>query len=369
MKILYVASTYIHLKHFHLPYLNYFHEKGDTVHIAAGGTEYPIPYADQVWHVPFQKSVFSPANFRAAWKFSRIIRRENYDLIAVHTTLAAFFTRLALRLSGRSCPVCNTVHGYLFDDRSPFLKRTAFLLAEKSMASVTDTVAVMNREDWEIAEKHRLYRRQLKFIRGMGVDFSRFPAITDEARRNARDALGFSDSDFVLTFAGEFSRRKNQKMLIGAMTMLPEECRLLLLGDGGELEQCRRLAEEKGVAGRVIFAGYQADTPFYYAASDLCVSSSRSEGLPFNLMEAMHMGLPVAATRVKGHTDLVIPGRNGILAEFDDEAGFAREVTGLIKNPARRNAMGGNNRKDMENYSLSSVFEENVSLYEELLHR
>lgn len=369
MKILYVASNWQHLIHFHIPYIESLRARGHTVHVAAGGERRDFPCADRVIALPFQKKLLSPANFRAARQLSQVMRRERYDLIAVHTSLAAFFTRLAARLARADCPVCNTVHGYLFDDESPLLKRTVLLWAEKLMAPVTDTVVVMAKQDEEIARRHRLYRRELRFIRGMGVDFSRFPPITPSARREARQALGLTQGEFWLVFAGEFSPRKNQPLLIEALALLPERVRLLLLGDGAELERCRTLARERGVADRVRFEGYRSDTSRYYAASDLCVSSSRSEGLPFNLMEAMGMGLPVVATAVKGHTDLVKPDRNGILVPFGDAAAFAAAVEELLESPEKRAEYGAHNIADREAYSLGSVLSENIAIYEALLER
>ena len=84
--------------------------------------------------------------------------------------------------------------------------------------------------------------------------------------------------------AAEFSGRKNQKMLISAMPELPNAV-LLLPGRGALLEDCRTLAQQKGVADRVRFPGFTSNIEQYYRAADLCVSSSRSEGLPFNVME------------------------------------------------------------------------------------
>lgn len=365
MKILYAASNWRHLIDFHVPYVQELRRRGHIVHAAAGGVSLPFPYADRVIPLPLEKKMASLRNFKAARALSKQIWEEGYDLVAVHTSLAAFFVRMAVRMAGTGCPVCNTVHGYLFDDRTPFLKRTLLLNAEKMMASVTDTVAVMAHEDYDIARKNHLFKSQLIYLPGMGVDFSRFPQITPLLRREARERLGYGDGDFVLVFAGEFSPRKNQATLIEAIAQLPPEVKLLLLGDGALLADCRRLAERKGVAGRVRFAGYQRDTAAYYAAADVCVSSSRSEGLPFNLMEAMGMGLPVIATQVKGHTDLVEPGRNGLLVPYGDAAAFAGAVAELLADPSKMELYGGNNLAVRDTYSLETVLPKHIALYEQ----
>jgi glycosyltransferase involved in cell wall biosynthesis len=80
---------------------------------------------------------------------------------------------------------------------------------------------------------------------------------------------------------------------------------LLLAGDGALAKKTRRLANGLGVAASVQFLGYLPDTSPYLKACDMAVSASLSEGLPLGIMEALVSGLPVAASRVKGHVDLL----------------------------------------------------------------
>lgn len=95
-------------------------------------------------------------------------------MISVHTSLAAFFTRLAVMTCGKQRPiVMNTVHGYLFDRDTPPLKREILLAAERMTAPVTDWLLTMNRQDERIA---RQYRLGLHIVQtdGMGIDLARF---------------------------------------------------------------------------------------------------------------------------------------------------------------------------------------------------
>ena len=365
MKILYAASTWQHLLHFHIPYIQELRRRGHVVHAAAGGKPLAFPYADQAVSLPLKKKMTAPGNFRAARRLSKRIWVEGYDLVAVHTSLAAFFVRLAVRMAGTGCPVCNTVHGYLFDAQTPFLKRKVLLEAEKYMASVTDTVVVMTREDYGIARENRLFQRQLFYLPGMGVDFSRFPQITPLLRREARERLGYGDEDFVLVFAAEFSTRKNQAMLIRAMAQLPPRVKLLLLGDGALLEECRQLALQQKTADRIRFEGYQRDTAAYYAGADICVSSSRSEGLPFNVMEAMGRGLPVAASDVKGNQDLIRHGENGLLYPYGDVEGCAAQMKRLLNAPEEARRMGERSRADSLAYGLEAVLPQVMEVYQQ----
>lgn len=327
-KILFTASTYSHIQNFHLPYLRHFHEQGWTVHVACGGSVRELPYADQVIHLPLEKRMSSPENFRAAQKLKAHIRKENYTLITTHTALAAFFTRLAVLGMRNRPPLVNVVHGYLFDDDTPFLKRQLLLTAERMTAACTDLLLTMNETDAAIAHQYRLGKR-MAAIPGIGVDFSRIRQYSAAARSAARKKMGVPEDAFLLFYAAEFSDRKSQKVLIRAMKKLPSHILLILAGDGDQWDDCRALAEELGLADRISFPGYIQNIGAWYPLADAAVSASRSEGLPFNIMEAMYAGLPVVASSVKGHTDLIADGDTGLLYPYGDEAACAEQILRL----------------------------------------
>ena len=346
-KVLFTASTYSHIVNFHLPYLQWFHGQGWEVHAACGGAPMALPGADQVLHLPFEKSRGSPKNFQAAGLL--------YDLIAAHTSLAAFFTRLALTGLGRRPLVANMVHGYLFDQNTPAPKLQVLLAAERLTAPQTDLLLTMNQWDYEAAKKYRL-GKSVVHIPGIGVDFSRFDRVPETARGDIRAEWGIPEDAFVLIYAAEFSQRKSQQTLLQAMASLPAEIVLVLAGDGVLRPDCQALAAELALTDRVLFPGHIRDMARWYAAADGAVSSSRSEGLPFNIMEAMYASLPVAASAVKGHVDLIEEGETGLLFPFGDAAACAGAIRRLYENPALRQSLSRRAKERVEDYGLDRVF-------------
>lgn len=351
-KALFTASTYSHIVHFHRPYLRALGARGWTVDVACGGTPMPIPEARRVIDVPFQKSITAPANFKAQSLLRREMKADRYDLISTHTALAAFFTRRAA--IGLDTRVVNTCHGYLFDANTPTAKRLLLLEAERLTARRTDLLLTMNRCDYDIATRYRL-GREIRNIPGIGVDFSRIDAALPAGGAALRSSLLLPEDAFVLLYPAEFSRRKSQETLIRAIALLPDRAFLLLPGSGELLEECKALSEKLGVAQRVRFPGYVNDMPTWYAAADCAVSSSRSEGLPFNVMEAMRARLPVVASAVKGHTDLVREGETGFLFPWGNSAACARAVRTLMDDPALVHQMGEAGAASTAQYSLEQV--------------
>jgi len=349
--VLFTASTYSHLARFHLPYFAAFRSEGWWVDAACGGAPLALPGTERVFEIPFVKHFLSPRNMQAAARLRGVIRSGGYDLIITHTSLAAFFTRLAVRgLSEHPAVVC-MVHGYLFDEDTPFVKREILQAAEALAAPVTDLVLTMNQWDEQYARAHCVGKRVAR-VPGIGVDFSR---LYRGKRDDLRQSLGYGPDDFLLIYPAEFSGRKNQSFLLHALAALPERVKLLLPGDGTLREQCVQLAGRLGVLERAVFPGDVREIAEWYAAADCAVSASRSEGLPFHVMEGMYCGLPVVASAVKGNVDLIRDGQNGFLYPFDDQETFQRQIGVLLTDPELVEHLGRQAEQDAEQYALAAV--------------
>ena len=365
-KVLFTASTWSHIANFHRPYLQAFRQLGWQVHVACGGEDRDIPEADLRVQLPFEKKITAPANFKAQTLLLRMLREYRYDLVCTHTSLAAFFTRQAAGLIRPRPAVVNMSHGYLFDDETPFLKRRVLLTAERMIAPQTDLLLTMNQWDYDLARRLWLGRR-VELIPGVGGDFSRFSPLSCRERTAQRAALGIGREDVLLLYAAEFSARKNQAMLLRALPLLPERVKLALPGQGTLLAECRSLAVSLHVKDRVLFPGHADRMNDWYSVADCAVSASRSEGLPFNIMESMYCGLPVIASRIKGHTDLLNDNRTGLLYPWNDEAAFARQVERLLASPDMAASLGDAARKQVARYDLSQVLPQVMEQYLSIL--
>ena len=361
-KILFAASSDSHILNFHLPYIRFFSEQGWQVDVVCSGSR-PIPYANRVISLNFKKKMSSLQNFDTTRILRNEIKRNNYDLISTHTSLAAFFTRLALFGLKQRPLVFNTVHGYLFDDQTKWVKRQFLLKAEQLTAPYTDLLMTMNQFDYNLAIQYHLGRKVCA-IPGIGVDFGRFKA-TPLEREQLRTSLGFDKNAFVFIYAAEFSSRKNQSDLIRAVSILPPEIKLLLPGDGQLRDECIRLAHQLHVSDRVIFPGQISEMAQWYSASDAAVSSSRSEGLPFNIMESMYVGLPVVASQVKGHSDLIQNNETGLLYPYGNVKACAAAMYLLSSTPALRSRLKQNAKGAVGSYDLHTVFPQIINLYAE----
>lgn len=352
-KILMIASKASHFKNFHVPYIKYLIKKGCKVYTAAEGNF----ELEGVTHLqlPFKKKIVSPRNIGVIFNLAKLIRKEGFETVYSNSTLAGAIGRAAVILSGsKKTKAVHICHGYLFNDDGG-RRAKVYLFFEKLLKKRTDLLAVMNKDDLEIAEKYSLGNETV-FINGMGLDTSAFPDIPNEMIAEARKSLGADENTLIFLCAAEFSGRKNQKTVIEALSLLKRtDCLVIFAGDGELLEQCKAIAKESGAEDRTIFLGHYKKMNILYRSCDCLISAGRFEGLPFNVMEALYCGENIIVSDVKGNRDLAENSAFAGLFPFDDSAGLANLMEKAEK-PVSRSC------KLPEKYFLKNVFEENIRL-------
>lgn len=365
-KVLFCAKVVSHLKAFHLPYLRWFQEQGWEVHAATNGAE-KIPYVNQQFDIPIHRSPLKLDNWRAYRQLKSLIRQHDYDIIHCHTPMGGVLTRLAARQARRrGTRLLYTAHGFHFFQGASPLYWLLYYPVEKYLSRYTDCLITINTEDYNRALERRFKAQAIAYVHGVGVDFDKYKPIGRQERDRLRAMHGIGADEFVLIYAAELSSRKNQSYLLQVVSLLSARIPLLrlLLAGQGELEaDYREQTERLGLDDIVTFLGHRSDMEQIYALADLAVSSSRQEGLPVNIMEAIATGLPVVATDVRGNRDLVEPGVHGSLVGLDDASIFAERIWELYSQPQLRADLGANRGRLIEHYSVDYVLNEMIPIY------
>ncbi|TGE33799.1 glycosyltransferase [Desulfosporosinus sp. Sb-LF] len=365
-KVLYCASNDIHIKNFHIPYLKFFKDNGFEVHLAShGGMSFP--YVDMKWDIAFEKNILSAKNLLAINTVKNILEQNHFEIISIHTTLAGAIVRAAIILAGkRNTRVIYTSHGYFFWNGGPFANWIKYLPPEKICAGVTDCVIAMNYEDFALAQKYKLCSGDVELIPGMGVDLERYKPYDNVKKRRMRQCYGIHENDFLVIYPAEMSRRKNHRELLKAFAIFLNHVpsgRLLLPGDGLLLKENLALAEELEILERVMFPGHIDGMEEVYPMCDMAVSSSISEGLPLNIIEAMACGLPIVASRIRGHIELIDDKRNNCLYLPGDAEGLARAMYDIFRSKDTLKTISIKNIEKAEQYSLEKAKERICAIY------
>lgn len=327
--ILFTATVASHIQHFHLPYLQFFFKNGWGVDVACRGG-FKSPFIRHSYDLPFSRDPLSFENLKSVAALKKLISAGGYDIIHCHTPVGGALTRLAaVNARRRGTKLIYTAHGFHFYRCAPLRNWFFYYPVEKILSGITDCLITINSEDYFLA-KTRFCAGRTDYIHGTGADSARFFPISEQEKRARRAHYGYDAKDFLMIYAGELNKNKNQKFLIETLLLLKKQIpgvRLLLAGeDAGQKENCRRVAEALGVSGCVDFLGCREDPEEWIAMCDLSVSSSLREGLGQGLIEGLLCGLPVLALDNRGHREIAAQSRFVFLTQPGDKAGFAARL-------------------------------------------
>ena len=125
----------------------------------------------------------------------------------------------------------------------------------------------------------------------------------------------------------------------------------------------QNLVKEKGLDNNIFFLGFRQDIPKLLQISDLSVATSKREGLPVNIMEAMYVGLPIVATDCRGQRDLVKNGENGYIIPLNDIEMFSDRIEMIYGNKMLRNKLKKVSKKEVSSYMLKDILNKMKNIY------
>jgi glycosyltransferase involved in cell wall biosynthesis len=375
-KLLFATTVPVTLRGFLLPFAAHFRAAGWRVDAMAkdvSASPECVKGYDRVWDMSWSRNPLHPRNLLTMpARVRAIVAQEGYDLVHVHTPVAAFLTRMALRhmrKDGRP-RVIYTAHGFHFYEGGPRIRSAMYRKLEQCAGAWTDFLVVINREDERAAHRYGIVPPdRIRFMPGIGVDTTHFgaAAISEMDVERLRRELGLVGKQRIILMLAEFNAGKRHRDALHALARLSHrDACLLFAGDGPLFEPTKQLAARLGVAERVRFLGYRRDVLTLIKASTAMLLPSEREGLPRSVMEAMCQGVPVIGSRIRGMTDLLENGR-GLLVPVGDVQGFADAMAWILDHPGDARALGERGREAMPAYEFSNIVHLHQELYDEAL--
>jgi glycosyltransferase involved in cell wall biosynthesis len=305
-------------------------------------------------------------SFEVLRKLDALFRQ--YRPAVVHTHLLALNYAYPLMIRYRTPARVYTVHSLAEKDvglrTAPIVRALAFRYRVGRVVPVAIAEEVRN-------SIQKLYGYPNPPLIPNGIPTDEY-APDPNKRAQWRQAHGIETHATILTHVGRFAPPKNHALLIEAFARVRTNAPLyLLLVGGGELENTvREQVAQLGLESRVRFLGIRADVADILRASDAFVLSSRWEGNPMSVMEAMAAGLPVVSTAVGGVPELVRDGETGLLVPSEDTGALAQAIQALVDDPARRQAMGVAARQHaVASFDIRHTVRGYEQLYEALLNK
>lgn len=317
----------------------------------------------KIFEVPFSRNPLGIGNIKAFMRLMELQRINNYDIVHVHTPIAAIYGRL-LKLGYSNLKTIYTAHGYHFLKGGSKLSWLIYYPIEKIMAKFTDVIININKEDFEIT-KEKLKPRSSYFLNGVGLDLSKYKKLSKDEILEKKKELGINDNDFVVLMIAELNKNKNHIQLINAIEILKEKysnIKALCIGGGQNKEILNESIISKKLQNDIFMLGYREDVNKLINISDIGILMSYREGLPRNIMEFMASGRKVIATNIRGCRDLLCNETIGTLVNVGDYEETAKAIEKYYLSRDRE----FNVSNEIKKYDIESVNSELLKIYESI---
>lgn len=295
------------------------------------------------------------------------------DIVHAHGARAALHVRLADRLARKRCVY--TVHG-IHADKAPLPRRILLLSAERALRPRTAAFITVCESDLRRGARLRIIDPARTTAIHNGIEMP--PELVSAAPSEPVPALARSaafrveadvppDAPLVLTI-GRLCEPKDHATLLRAWAIVEREipgARLAIVGSGPLRASLDALSAALGIGPTLRILPPRSDIASAYLAADLFALSSRWEGFPYVVLEAMSHGLPVAATDVDGIPEAIEDGATGLLVPPQDAAALAAALVTLLRDPARARALGEAARARVASeFTLDAMVAATASVYE-----
>ena len=273
-----------------------------------------------------------------------------YDIFHTHNTACQYFVPLAKSLFNAKCKLFTTEH-------NTFNRRRKYVLFK-----VIDKF-IYKRYHGIISISEKATENLKKFI-GKGFEIVTIENGIDTSKYTQLKSADFSKKEKIITMIAGFRHQKDQDTLIRTMSLLPNEYKLWLVGDGERRKILEYMVTELGLTERVKFCGISSEIPQTLEQSHVIVLSSHWEGLSLSSIEGMASGRPFVASDVDGLREIV--GGYGVLFPHQDSVALANEIQSLCENQEKYNQIASACQKRAKQYDINIMAEKYNNVYHEL---
>jgi glycosyltransferase involved in cell wall biosynthesis len=291
----------------------------------------------------------------------RVISRERPDVLHLHGYGATNFGRLAGFIKG----IPRIVH-----EHSPIPDQPTYqTVADMLLSPFTTRAIAVSDKVGEFMVRERKIPAALIDTFFVGVPLNEFQSPDPDTLLALKEEFAIGPDEKIVSTVGRLDKVKGQTDLLRAAAEAIKvfaKTRVLIIGDGPDLQMLQSLVRELGIEKNVSFTGYRTDIPAFLSISDVVAVPSLWEGGPLTVLEAMEMGIPVIGTTVGLMPELIHDGENGFLVEPRDWRGLSDKLLTLLRDPHLAVAMGERGKAISKQYDISNAVERLARIYQDL---
>lgn len=288
-------------------------------------------------------------DLKTIWQLYRLIRQEKPDIVHTHTAKAGLVGRIAAKLAGVQ-KIYHTFHGHVFHDYFSTLKTKLFILIEKTIALFTTKIVAISAEQKKDLVNYGIAAAEKISVIPLGFELEKLTV--NPKTRYLKTLLQLSDNTKLVGIVGRLVPIKNHNYFIEIAEKVLrkiDNVRFLIIGDGELRPQLEDLIRRIGLSGKIIITGFLEKAENIYSDLDVVMLTSKNEGTPVTLIEALACAKPVLSTDVGGVRDILQHGKYGYLETLDNAEKYANDLISILMNYSKAQEMA----KLGQNYILS----------------
>lgn len=348
-KALFIATVGGFVTQFEMNNVHILQQQGYEVHSAANFKE-PVYCVKEreleeqgviLHQIDIAKSPFLwKQNLRALKQICELVKTCGITLIHCHTPVGGLLGRLAgILCASPELKIVYTAHGFHFYKGAPWVNWIFYYTAERFLARFTDCIITINQEDYVRAGRFHLRSGGRVYkIPGEGLLLERFSPGLRRKRDGVRQRLGIPRDAFFILSVGELSGNKNHRRMIELIPEIrerlsPREVLYGICGDGFYREELEEQIKREGLEECVRLYGHRPDVTDFLACADCFLFPSVREGLGMAALEALAVGVPVAAADNRGTREYMKHGINGFVCNGKKPEEFVQAVAQISQMP------------------------------------
>ena len=314
--------------------------------------------ANKFFELPFRSF-----NISSLIKLVKFIKINKMDILHAHGKGAGIYGRL-VKLFIPGIVVIYTLHGFHILNYKPFL-RNLYIFIERLLSRLTNVFINVSKGEQEICLKNKIFKESKSVVIYNAIKRVERAGLN---KNQLRAKFNLPESKFLIISVVRFNHQKNLKATVNIAEKLisQPDILFLIIGDGEEKSEIENLIKENNLT-NILLSGYKSNIDEYLSASDIYLSTSLWEGLPYSLIEAAANSLPIVASNVTGNNEVAIDGENGYLFNLNDPSEAVDKILRIKNSPAEQNNLGSKSLSIFNEYfQLNTMTNKMKELYNQM---
>jgi glycosyltransferase involved in cell wall biosynthesis len=323
-----------------------------------------------------QRELNPKMDYKAYKKIKRILQEIQPDIVHTHASKAGFLGRYAAIQLGIPV-VVHTFHGHVFHSYFGSAKTTFFKKIERYLARKTSgIIAISDLQKKELVETYKISTNEKMKVIPLGFDLEKFTTNKEERRTAVRKEYNIKKDEVAIALVGRLAPIKDHAYFLTIIEQLLEQTKtkikVFIVGNGSEWDRVASRVDEinNRFGKKVIMTSWILDISRFNQGLDIMCLTSKNEGTPVSVIEALASGIPVISTDVGGVRDILTDGKSGFVIKRENSETYLQKLRLLVEDESLREDFSKFGKENViKKYTYQRLVDDMREYYKALLER